>query len=274
MLSKIAFGHRIIIPVLIIAMGLGVCSSYAGDSTPKCDLPEEILSLKENDRTDPPRTIIDFDSTLSFIADSAKAVVWLKFKADSKGGMESIKVVFSSHSDLGLEKRAIEALEVGGFALPELSGHEKYKWLYHEVIFDRELFRRLMDSVKNSPIDPNSLEYSDSDDSLAEDTVSENFPGSDEFVALEVYPEMIEYGWPEYPREAKRAGLTGTVWVKGLIDFLGRVRQVMVGKTSGHRLLDNAAVISGYKCKFKPGYENGKPVACWATWRIDFMLEY
>lgn len=268
---KIAFGHRIII--LTFCLSLGVCTLYAGDVKPTYDLPEEISSLKEKDYTDPPQTYIDFDSTLSAIADTTRAVVWLKFKADKEGGMENIKVIYSSHANLGLEMRAIEALEVGGFALPELSSNEKYKWLYHEVIFDRELFRRLMDSVTNSPIDPNSLEYTNSDDSLAGDRVSENLPESDEFIAVEAFPEMIECGRPEYPRVAKNAGLSGTVWVKGLIDRFGKVRRVLVGKSSGHRVLDNAAVVSGYKCKFKPGYQKGKPVACWATWRVDFTME-
>jgi len=88
-----------------------------------------------------------------------------------------------------------------------------------------------------------------------------------------VYPEMIYQERPEYPRLAKSAGLTGTVWVKVLVDKDGTVRQAMVGKSSGTQALDEAAVAVAPKNKFKPGIQNGRPVACWATYRVDFNLE-
>lgn len=102
---------------------------------------------------------------------------------------------------------------------------------------------------------------------------SEYLPSADEFVAVEVYPEMIYQERPEYPRLAKSAGLTGTVWVKVLVDKDGSVRQAMVGKSSGTQTLDEAAVAVAHKNKFKPGIQNGRPVACWATYRVDFNLE-
>ncbi|PWB75868.1 hypothetical protein C3F09_01785 [candidate division GN15 bacterium] len=101
----------------------------------------------------------------------------------------------------------------------------------------------------------------------------EYLPKPDEFVPVEVLPEMIHYEKPEYPRLAKQAGLTGTVWVKVLVDKDGSVRQAMVGKSSGTQALDDAAVAAASKNKFKPGIQNGRPVACWATYRVDFSID-
>lgn len=100
----------------------------------------------------------------------------------------------------------------------------------------------------------------------------EYLPPPDEFVAVEIQPEMIFQQQPEYPRLAKTAGLTGTVWVKALVDKDGNVRQAMVGKSSGTQSLDEEAVKAAYKNKFKPGIQNGRPVAVWVTYRVDFKL--
>ena len=117
------------------------------------------------------------------------------------------------------------------------------------------------------------IQASDDQNIVVDINEDEYLPGADEFVAVEVYPEMIHQETPEYPRLAKSAGLTGTVWVKVLVDKDGTVRQAMVGKTSGTQALDDAAVAVANKNKFKPGIQNGRPVACWATYRVDFNLE-
>lgn len=100
----------------------------------------------------------------------------------------------------------------------------------------------------------------------------EYLPPADEFVPVEIYPEMIYEEKPEYPRLAKTAGLSGLVWVKALVDKDGNVRDAQVGKSSGTPSLDEAAVKAAFKCKFKPGIQNGKPVACWVTYKVEFKL--
>jgi len=117
------------------------------------------------------------------------------------------------------------------------------------------------------------IQATDNQNIVVDINESEYLPSADEFVAVEVYPEMIYQERPEYPRLARSAGLTGTVWVKVLVDKDGTVRQAMVGKTSGTQTLDDAAVAVAHKNKFKPGIQNGRPVACWATYRVDFSIE-
>ncbi|MCB2230355.1 TonB family protein [bacterium] len=101
----------------------------------------------------------------------------------------------------------------------------------------------------------------------------EQLPGENEFVAVEVFPEMLKMVPPEYPRLAKKAGIQGTVWVKALVDKEGNSREVLIAKSSGNESLDNAALMCAKTARFKPGIANGKPVATWVTYNIDFKLE-
>ncbi len=101
----------------------------------------------------------------------------------------------------------------------------------------------------------------------------EYLPPPDEFVPVEIYPEMIYQETPEYPRLAKQASLTGLVWVKALVDKEGNVRDAQVAKSSGTPSLDEAAVKAAFKNKFKPGIQNGRPVACWVTYKVEFKLD-
>ena len=98
-------------------------------------------------------------------------------------------------------------------------------------------------------------------------------PSPDDFVVVNSYPEMIYQAAFVYPEEAKKAGIQGKVWVKALVDKSGTVRDVRLGKTSGHKMLDESALKSGWKNKFKPAIADGKPVATWVTYAVDFVLE-
>ena len=100
----------------------------------------------------------------------------------------------------------------------------------------------------------------------------EFFPAPEDFVAVEIYPEMIYQHEPEYPRLARQAGITGVVWVQALVDKEGNVRDARVGKSSGTQSLDEAAVEAAYNNKFKPGIQNGRPVAIWVTYKVEFSL--
>jgi len=98
-------------------------------------------------------------------------------------------------------------------------------------------------------------------------------PAPDEFVAVEIYPEMIYEATPPYPRLAEQAGITGRVYVKALVDESGSVIKAQVGKSSGTESLDEAAVEAAYKNKFKPGIQNGRPIKVWVTYKVDFILD-
>ena len=98
-------------------------------------------------------------------------------------------------------------------------------------------------------------------------------PAPDEFVPHEVEPQMIKEQKPVYPRLAEQAGITGVVWVKALVDKDGTVKKAMVAKSSGTESLDEAAVKAAYKCIYKPAIQNGRPIAVWVVYKVEFDLD-
>ena len=86
----------------------------------------------------------------------------------------------------------------------------------------------------------------------------------------------VEYLEPlqvDYPRLSKRLGETGVVMLRIFIDEAGRVREAVVGRTSGHPRLDDAAVAAVQKARFKPPSINGQTVSGYAQVPVDFQLE-
>ena len=115
---------------------------------------------------------------------------------------------------------------------------------------------------------------SESDGDIVVDIADDDYlPSPDEFVPVEIMPEMIHNTIPEYPRLAKLAGIEGVVWVKALVDREGNVRRAQVGKSSGTVSLDEAAVKAAYDNKFSPGIQNGRPVNVWVTYKVNFNLD-
>ena len=99
-----------------------------------------------------------------------------------------------------------------------------------------------------------------------------DLPSVNDFVPVEVYPEMINIQKPVYPEKAEEAGIEGIVWVRSLINKDGSVVESQIGKTSGSKLLDKSALEAAKDCKFKPALQNGNPVATWVTYKVDFNL--
>jgi len=100
----------------------------------------------------------------------------------------------------------------------------------------------------------------------------EYLPAIDEFVPVEVIAEMIYKEKPVYPRLAEQAGLEGTVWVKALVSKDGTVKDAAVYRSSGMASLDEAAVKAAFKCRYKPAIQNGRPVAMWVTYSVEFII--
>jgi TonB family protein len=101
---------------------------------------------------------------------------------------------------------------------------------------------------------------------------SDSLPRWGEFVAVETMPEITKEVRAEYPRQAKSAGIEGTVWIAALIDKRGVVLNTIVTKSSGNLSLDEAALRAAKRCKYKPGIQNGEPVACWVKYPVMYVL--
>lgn len=111
------------------------------------------------------------------------------------------------------------------------------------------------------------------DDDIVVDIAEDDYlPSADEFIPVEILPEMIHEVKPEYPRLARQAGIEGTVWVKALVSKSGDVIKAQIGKSAGTASLDEAALAVAKENKFKPGIQNGRPINVWVTYKVSFSL--
>ena len=102
----------------------------------------------------------------------------------------------------------------------------------------------------------------------------EYFPEAGEFVAVEEQPAKIYEERPVYPEMAGLTQKTGTVWVQALVDKEGKVRDARVVKPSGSNVgFEESAVEAAYKNRYKPAIQNGRPVAVWITYKVDFIFK-
>ncbi len=77
---------------------------------------------------------------------------------------------------------------------------------------------------------------------------------------------------PEYPRLAKRRGFEGIVVIESLVDIAGKAVKVRIFTTSGHKILDNAALKAIRHWRFTPGSINGKQQEMWIKIPVRFWL--
>ena len=83
---------------------------------------------------------------------------------------------------------------------------------------------------------------------------------------LRTIRRQIERVW-SYPDAARRDGLEGTVWLRFRIAPDGSVAQVEVDRSSGHALLDDAAITAVRRAGPYPPY--GGPIRYPFTYRLD-----
>lgn len=78
---------------------------------------------------------------------------------------------------------------------------------------------------------------------------------------------------PQWPKASLQKEETGTVVLSFLIGTDGKVEDAAITRSSGHTLLDAAAVNGIKKCQFKPGMQDGKPVRSWMAMQYVWTLE-
>jgi len=78
---------------------------------------------------------------------------------------------------------------------------------------------------------------------------------------------------PPYPMVARRMGYNGRVMLNVEVLAEGRAGQVLLHKSSGYDILDNAALQTVKTWKFSPAKRFGQPVTQWFLVPIKFSLE-
>lgn len=77
---------------------------------------------------------------------------------------------------------------------------------------------------------------------------------------------------PVYPPRAVRFGHQGTVFVRARISATGDVIEVHVHQSSGHSLLDDAALAAVRHWAFVPATRNGVSLEAWVRVPVNFVL--
>lgn len=87
-------------------------------------------------------------------------------------------------------------------------------------------------------------------------------------------PRIVKNVSAAYPEAALKDGITGIVWIKVLIDSLGIVRDDSIIEDSGTNVgFEESAREAARKTKWLPALENGKPIAVWITYKVEFSLK-
>lgn len=88
----------------------------------------------------------------------------------------------------------------------------------------------------------------------------------------ELLPSYLRNPAPVYPQLARERGDQGTVVLEAEVLPSGGCGQLRVLDSSGHAMLDQAAVHAVRRWRFKPARRWGKPVALWVEIPITFRL--
>jgi TonB family protein len=102
-------------------------------------------------------------------------------------------------------------------------------------------------------------------------TDSKVFPISKRTVAINRYdkPPQLKTGIkPKYPKEARKKGVKGKVYIKVYIDESGKATKTIVLR--GYKELNQAAIDAVKKAKYKAAIYKDKKVGVWVTLSINF----
>ncbi len=197
---------------------------------------------------------VEFERMAAGIANSSSRTVWVKGLVSSGG--QVLRAELDESCGLGrLDRAAVRAAYANRFECGLFCGKPVSCWVKWPVEYSP--FNPVMGG-KSALLLPNP---------------EDDYPSMNEFVAVEVIAEMIHYETPAYPRVAEQGGLGGLVWIKALVGSDGLVKDAVIYRSCGFPLLDDAALASAPKCRFKPALQDDQPVAMWVTWKVDFILE-
>jgi len=86
-------------------------------------------------------------------------------------------------------------------------------------------------------------------------------------------PRLLANPKPLYPKRARKRGVEGQVLLRVQIGTDGKSKAVETLRTSGHHLLDAAAVKAVRKWRFSPALRNGAPVVATLDIPITFRIK-
>lgn len=86
-------------------------------------------------------------------------------------------------------------------------------------------------------------------------------------------PQYKEIARPSYPEPARRREQEGTVILLLRVGVDGHVEEAQLHQSSGHRLLDEAALEAARAWTFVPARQGPRPVEAWVHVPVRFELK-
>ncbi len=128
--------------------------------------------------------------------------------------------------------------------------------------------------VENRDDADNTVFKYDQSDPLTQPEVLRASGQTSKFVVYEDAPFAVQKYPPVYPEFAKTSGIDGEVWLEVEVFEDGTVGAVEVKQSvmSGPGGLDESAINTVKKWKFKPAKSDGRPIACWVMFPVGFLL--
>jgi len=83
----------------------------------------------------------------------------------------------------------------------------------------------------------------------------------------------VECQHPHYPKQSQQREQVGKVTLAFYVDTNGKVLDRKLLRSSGHPLLDQAAMEGFSQCRFTPASYDGIPARAWAIVRYTYTLE-
>jgi TonB family protein len=93
-----------------------------------------------------------------------------------------------------------------------------------------------------------------------------------DFVPVDSQPAILKRVEPEYPEEARRLRIQGTVWVRCLVGTDGRVRKAIHLRADSEILVE-PAIAAAKQWVFSPATLHGEPVSVWVSMPFRFKLD-
>lgn len=173
-----------------------------------------------------------------------KGEVLTKALVDVTGAIESVQILESSGSEL-FDQAALDAVKMAKFTPPQHQGKPVRVWVSIPIKF------ALRECPAERPEEEGVVAYH----------------------LVEVKPKPLRLTTPAYPEEARKSGIEGMTVVKALVDHDGSICITQILESSGHDLLDNAALSAVQTSTFSPASHEGQPAKVWVSIPIKFKLQ-
>lgn len=112
------------------------------------------------------------------------------------------------------------------------------------------------------------------EEGVSSSSTKKRSPSDDEHAAVRVSVPLYRFNTPAvYPRVARRRNYQGTALLNVRVTAEGKVAEVKLAHSSGHKVLDRSAINAVLKWRFEPARRGSQPIETWVLVPVRFELK-